>query len=634
MKNTKKFGRKGKFVDLNNYNSNKNGEKETIPSKPDYTSFSNTFSPDYSEYFQTTNKQNQEYETPLQTLQRLFSNLSEDIVESIYEENDRTFIKAKKCLEEMCGVAEVEAVYEDKNDLQEEENNENYIDINSFTRFKFENDDPFLSEEVKPAKSNTTNLKDIQKKKYQIDVNTILSQQKKAADDYVSVFSCTNDQTPTNKQTETAPIYTENYIEELTLDYYCEVILEFFPKLSRMEIMQKICDYDFDIDKLVLSLFDEKNKTLQQEELSELEVDEISPDFKEEVLTNFYSGDMVKTNNGSNFSAIEETIFSHNLQNKIEKEIKKKNINSKLNSLYSEKDFPFLSDEVKSTVINSSCISDEYFLDKEIKDIKTKSIRDDLTKLYKNFPLTDEFELKWVYYQYMDYNETFKYFKSAGKRKGNLDLDSLRISTNENTQTNNNSNSNPNTNNNTSSNQSDLPSILYKIISEKPSSWKIETNCKNINISEYQTIRRKLIWQAQMAWRSGRHKDATVIMAKARRYKQEINSLLKNKKIDLFMKNNSIMNCINNREDLIDLHGLNYEESKMLLNKKISDINRRKVTGSLDPTKKFVLNVITGVGNHSKDNKSVLLMKIPILLKSMNLGIKVDQDRGTIRVFL
>jgi hypothetical protein len=262
----------------------------------------------------------------------------------------------------------------------------------------------------------------------------------------------------------------------------------------------------------------------------------------------------------------------------------------------------------------------------------------------KNFPFTEEFEIKWVYYQFMDYFETYKYF-SQGENNSKKNVLENIISSARND--NNNSSSKSfyssdkitSTNKNTTlkSSSPDLSNILYKIISEKPMNWKIENNIKNININDYQDIRRKLIWQAQLAWRSGRHQEAKVIIAKARRYKQEINSLLENKKISLFMKNNennSTMNFFNNKENFIDLHGLSYEESKIIINKKISDIKRKKNLSDINPGSKFILNIITGVGHHSKNNQPVLLPRLSAFLKRSNYKVKAESERGVIKVYL
>lgn len=65
------------------------------------------------------------------------------------------------------------------------------------------------------------------------------------------------------------------------------------------------------------------------------------------------------------------------------------------------------------------------------------------------------------------------------------------------------------TSSNSGSNEDSFTNNIYKIINENPQNWRFENNGK-FNLSEYQEIRRKLIYQAQLAWRSGRHQDAKV----------------------------------------------------------------------------------------------------------------------------
>jgi hypothetical protein len=121
-------------------------------------------------------------------------------------------------------------------------------------------------------------------------------------------------------------------------------------------------------------------------------------------------------------------------------------------------------------------------------------------------------------------------------------------------------------------------------------------------------------------------------MAKARRYKQEINKLVESKKINIFMKNNrdnNIINMINNREHYIDLHGLNYDEASVIVLKKISDIKAKKDSGMITS---MVLNIITGVGHHSKGGVAVLFPKLQMLLKQK--GCQFKPDNGIIKIFL
>ena len=72
----------------------------------------------------------EEYETPLQTLERLFPSLSIDVVESIYEDNDRNYYLTKSALEVITN-HEPES---DNNSLAKEENDK-VEDIN-FSQIK------------------------------------------------------------------------------------------------------------------------------------------------------------------------------------------------------------------------------------------------------------------------------------------------------------------------------------------------------------------------------------------------------------------------------------------------------------------------------------------------------------------
>lgn len=104
------------------------------------------------------------------------------------------------------------------------------------------------------------------------------------------------------------------YFEELLLDYYIKIISEFFPQLTSTEIMEKICDFDFNIDELIINLLD-TNKETHPGELNKLENNDISIDIKNEVFKNFYFEE------NENY----EYLIEHNLQQQIEKEIKKNN---------------------------------------------------------------------------------------------------------------------------------------------------------------------------------------------------------------------------------------------------------------------------------------------------------------------
>jgi hypothetical protein len=601
MKSSKK---KRNFIDLSDFNSKKNKTNQ----ENNYNTFKNI-------------KSHEEYETPLQTLVKLFPDLSYDLIQGIYEENDRTFVKAKIVMDELCkNPNEVDQDFTQT--YANEEKQIANIDINSLTSFKI--DDPFI--ENLPL-NNTKNVSEFKKKKIdlnKLNIDEIFPVQKKNSNEYVSVFSSLADEvTPKN---ENFGMKDEYYLESLTLDFYCDSLIEFFPNLSRIEIVQKICDNDFDIDKIIISIFEGSESS--NFDYSQIECQDISKDFKEEVLSNFYSGDCI-SNVQLDLNHFNNTIFNHNVQQLIEKKIKKENLTSKFPSNYTEKDFPSLADKGnEDNISKTSSQEEEYFLDKDIKDIKTKCIREDLQKLSKIFAFTDDFVLKWVYYQYMDYGETYKYFKKNATSKGIFDKYS-KIDVKD---------KNPVVETSIyceKKQDKNNEHFFLKIISEKPSKWSIETRCKNINLDEYQSIRRKLIRQAQIAWRSGRPQDAKIIMAKARRYKQDINTLLINRKIKLFSQNNeNIENIFDYHHNFLDLHGLNLEESKLVINKKFSDIKQARLRGDLDPSKKFPFHIVTGVGHHSTNQKSVLFPKLLDYLKDINLPLKSDNSRGSFIVYL
>ena len=158
---------------------------------------------------------------------------------------------------------------------------------------------------------------------------------------------------------------------------------------------------------------------------------------------------------------------------------------------------------------------------------------------------------------------------------------------------------------------------------------------ENININEYQNIRKRLIYQALKSYSSKKYQDASAIMARAKRYKQEINKIKEKKKVYIFMKNNkehALCNLYNKNEYYIDLHGLSLEESKMIINKLIKTLYMKKEKTNI---KNMTLVIIVGVGKHSKNNKPVLLPGLISWLEiKNNYRFKVDNYNGIIRVSL
>jgi len=124
-------------------------------------------------------------------------------------------------------------------------------------------------------------------------------------------------------------------------------------------------------------------------------------------------------------------------------------------------------------------------------------------------------------------------------------------------------------------------------------------------------------------------------MAKAKRYKEDINMLLRSRKLEIFLRNNEhhgILNMINKRENFIDVHGLSYDEAKILVSKKVSDIKKKKNEGIIEESRPFCLSIITGVGNHSVGNRPVLLPKLNHYFK--NFDCKADWQNGILKVFI
>jgi len=146
-------------------------------------------------------------------------------------------------------------------------------------------------------------------------------------------------------------------------------------------------------------------------------------------------------------------------------------------------------------------------------------------------------EIKWVYYQYMDYSTSLNHFLSLSGESPIISNKSKlskifqaaensskanKFKATQNAQFHNINQRNPDsfnnsngskkylsTSSNSGSNENSFTNNLYKIINENPKNWKFENNGK-FSLSEYQELRRKLIYQAQLAWRSGRHQDAKV----------------------------------------------------------------------------------------------------------------------------
>ncbi len=623
----------------------------------DLDSYTNSCNNDTSENYSNI-KSGEEYKTPLEELQTLFPDFQSDLIEDIYISNQRSFNKTKNSLLEMKKEKPIEKDYffidinkeyqiENYENIKPFKNkNKNVEDITDLANFKYENynDNCFETskknqEKIIDKNENNEYIKENnfeeKKENEEYNNNNINSKdEKKEKNEYTSVF-----ESELQKEDYITPIMfgDEITIDDSMFDYYINMFQEIFPNYSRETITQRICDNDFDIDKTVLSFFDkgiEKNATLKDFENYKISNEE-------EILCNFSTFNSFNENNINI-----EAMIDNNVQKEIEQKIKNKKKNNPIFQNY-EKECPLFIDkesDIKSNENNKKEKNEEeYFLDKPINEIKTKEIKNVLKRLSKAFPFEDEFTIKWVYMQFMDYNASYQYFsnKNGNKSKGLKNLlnsmndknvyyfdDSQPVSKYKEIDE-------EEEENKANEEEKRNYELLSKIISQNPEKWKLEDSMDKINLKEYQNIRKKLIIQAHKAYASRKYQDAQVIMAKARRYKQEINKIMGKKKINIFMKNNkehAIGNLYNKNEHVIDLHGLSLEESKMIIRKKFSTLSKQKESEDID---KIILVIITGVGKHSKNYKPVLLPGLISWIENKsNYRFKVDENNGIIRVIL
>ena len=594
-----------------------------------------------------------EYKTPLEELEFLFPSFSSDLIEDIYISNQRNLTLTKKCLLEMQNDKENknEDLFIDINKEYEIESYDNIKpfknkkkkmeDITNLANFQYDNNNNDLNiKQNQKENDNNINNNDKYNEKNIIteEKNSNSKDDKKEKNDYISIFEIDNN---SNNNNNTTPMNDDIIIEDYVMfDYYINTLNDIFPSYTREEITQKICDNDFDIDKTVLSFFEnipENNK------LTDFDNFQISN--TDEILSNFSTFNQYNENNIDI-----EAMIDNNVQKEIEDKIKNKSKPNKIFKNY-EKECPLFTDDNKNknNVENNfkENEEEEYFLDKPIKDIKTKGIRDALKRLSKAFPLEDEFIIKWVFYQFMDYNSSYQYLsnKNGNKTSGLKNL--INSSNDKNVFYFDNSikpksiykeiddEEEEEEENNANPEEIRNFEIISKIISQNPEKWKLDENMENININEYQNIRKRLIYQALKSYSSKKYQDAHAIMARAKRYKQEINKIKEKKKVYIFMKNNkehALGNLYNKNEYYIDLHGLSLEESKMIINKIFKTLSNKK---EKDNIKNMTLVIIVGVGKHSKNNKPILLPGLISWLEiKNNYRFKVDNSNGIIRISL
>ena len=600
---------KKKFIDLDEYIKIQNNEscsKQSNKEKEKNISNNNS----------NNNKQKLTFKNCLENLVFLFPNFSRDLIEDIYQENNENFSHTKDKLRELSELEMNEnKINENKMQIEEEPQKEKkkkkkkYIDISEKTKFEIvDKNDPIDddnenihymtdSEDEKENKKNNKNEN--------IDYNKLIALKEKSGKEYLSKFDEDNFNFNNNIIiNNNSLLKDEPMIDDYLFEQNINFLSDCFPLYKKEEIVQKICENNFDINGVVSNILNEtyKNITKDGDNLKNLESKDI-----EEILTNFEK----------NENDIDDDFLE--IQKAIEHSIKTEN-NNKKNNIYDKEDFDMNKKE------NEIEENEEFFLNKNIDDIETPQIKNDLKKLVSQFPLEDVYNIKLVYYSYMDYKSTFEHFDNKDGTK-NLKLKTLLNSiSNKNYKEYNNTIKKIKKNNKLKTDvEKRRYDTLKKILENKPINWKFEED-KNINEKDFITIRNRLYREAKNFFACGKYKEGQLLLSRAKRYQQEIEQIAKNRGIKQFFNNNSY----NNNSKEIDLHGLTVEESKLIINKKIEQLREKK--DELN-SKSISLTIITGTGSHSQGNRPVLFPKLKEWLKNKKkIRVEGSQEEGALFV--
>ena len=600
---------KKKLIDLDEYIKIQNNEscsKQSNKEKEKNISNNNS----------NNNKQKLTFKNCLENLVFLFPNFSRDLIEDIYQENNENFSHTKDKLRELSELEMNEnTINENKMQIEEEPQKEKkkkkkkYIDISEKTKFEIvDKNDPIDddnenihymtdSEDEKENKKNNKNEN--------IDYNKLIALKEKSGKEYLSKFDEDNFNFNNNIIiNNNSLLKDEPMIDDYLFEQNINFLSDCFPLYKKEEIVQKICENNFDINGVVSNILNEtyKNITKDGDNLKNLESKDI-----EEILTNFEK----------NENDIDDDFLE--IQKAIEHSIKTEN-NNKKNNIYDKEDFDMNKKE------NEIEENEEFFLNKNIDDIETPQIKNDLKKLVSQFPLEDVYNIKLVYYSYMDYKSTFEHFDNKDGTK-NLKLKTLLNSiSNKNYKEYNNTIKKIKKNNKLKTDvEKRRYDTLKKILENKPINWKFEED-KNINEKDFITIRNRLYREAKNFFACGKYKEGQLLLSRAKRYQQEIEQIAKNRGIKQFFNNNSY----NNNSKEIDLHGLTVEESKLIINKKIEQLREKK--DELN-SKSISLTIITGTGSHSQGNRPVLFPKLKEWLKiKKKIRVEGSQEEGALFV--
>ena len=607
---------------------------------------------DFDEIFEKSNKNTildgSEYKTDIEELYSLFPDFDKNILYDIYISKDRNFLLTKNAINEILNsdsnnnenIKEINDNFINENDFNEKPFNfkkkkkNKGIDISNKSNFIIiSNEDDLIQNRKEEKKGELYSIFDlIEEEQHEIN------QKKKKKDEfeYESIFFENNN----DDNKEEIP-FDNNYffniqnnecIDDLMLNEYVNFLEEILITKNREEITKALLDNDLDIDKTVLNYFEENYE--KKNNLSNFD--------KEQIICNFANYSEKNKFNELNFDP--NIIFKNNIQKEIENEIKKENSENKVKLLNYEKNFPKISEENQSTPIKNSNKEESEILNKKISEIINPKFKEDLLKLCNKFPLIDEATIKWVYYNYLDYSLSSQYLKNKfpSQKKG---LDSILNDNNVYYQHYENDNfelieKNPFKkeveifDKKISEEEKQRLKELSLIINQNPENWKFNKQ-DNINLKEYITIRKKLIYQAGVLFAQKKYAEGKNIMNKAKRYKQEINHLMQKKKMQKFIENNKdreIDNKYNLKYQTIDVHGLNLNESKLIIAKKIEKLKDLKNEYELN---NIFFEIITGKGLHSKNNERVLF---PNLLEWLNnsykFKLKKDDLNGIITIII
>ena len=578
------------------------------------------------------NKQKLNFQNCLENLCFYFPNFSRELIEDVYQENNENFSRTKDKLRELSEIDNNENKINENNMCIEEEQKEkkknkkkNFVDISEKYNLQIADEDDsehsvhlVNSDDNKNNNKNNINI-DINNDKEDNNINNnkiindntnkynnLLQLKEKNIKEYTSQFdednfNNNNINTPI---TLTPNLKYETMIDDYLFDQNIEFIHNCFPSYEKEKIVQKICDFNFDINSVVSNILNEiysnNNGGKTNENIKTLDANDI-----EEILINF-------ENMEENDLYLDTDILT--IQKDIENSIKK-------NNLFFDNEKKNKKDE------NNAQENEEYFLDKNINDIQTPQIKNDLTKLIKQFPNEGEYNIKLVYYSYMDYKSTFNHFDSKDGTK-NLALKNLLNSNKDNKIINKDFVTQKKIKKNVKK-KSEIEkrrlATLKNILENKPMNWKLEED-KNSNEKDFIAIRNRLYREAKNFFAMKKYGKGQELISRAKRYQQEIEKIAKKKGLNQFFNNNNY----NNNSKEIDLHGLHVEESKLIINKKIEQLRNKKEEDNL---KYISLTIITGVGSHSEGGRGVLFPELKFWLKNKN-KIKVDgkQEDGVLYI--